>query len=318
MLEWHYKGATGEVGPVSRRQLYNLLQQGEISNDSLVRASNAKAWQWVELRSLLLTPEEFGYLSGGKNPLDPERPDTAPKARASWIPPQEKPSARPAPDPAVETTVRNPSPDSQNRKKKTPLEPMRVIGTEADRDGWKDLRPHPWRRYFARMLDILINGYIGFTLFGTVFFWVNAPAATSFFSFLSLHKGGFLIDGFLTVFFSLFLSALMIGVTGGTIGKWIFGIRVLDRNYKTIGIITAFRRELFLWLNGLALGIPLVMFITQATSYFTLQSAKRTSWDQALDLVPVQRPNDARQICLSIAGVILWLTLIRLIGGYLG
>ncbi len=122
---------------------------------------------------------------------------------------------------------------------------------------WHTTPVHPWRRYFARLLDIVVFGTLAFGIIGIVFYAIAPSAADDLFSSLD-GPGGRILDIILTTFVSTFFSAVFIGFIGTSIGKWVFGIKVTDHTGKTIGFKKAWERELKVWFRGLGIGIPLV------------------------------------------------------------
>jgi hypothetical protein len=56
--------------------------------------------------------------------------------------------------------------------------------------------------------------------------------------------------------------APMIGLTGVSIGKWLFGGKVVKPSGKPIGVLAAFGRELQVWFHGLFFGVPLISLFT--------------------------------------------------------
>lgn len=176
--------------------------------------------------------------------------------------------------------------------------------------GWTDTRPHPWRRLFARRLDSLVMGLLTFAALG-----LGAHALAADPDPAAVPEG----LGQAVVLLSLLLepvaipsTALLIGLTGGSLGKWIFGVRVL-RAGKPMGFWRALRRELAIWLRGMGLGIPLVSLVTQIVAKSKLEKDGATSWDRAQDLTVTHRPESlAASIGMWITVAILFLVNILL------
>jgi uncharacterized RDD family membrane protein YckC len=171
---------------------------------------------------------------------------------------------------------------------------------------WASAPPHPWRRYFARMIDILVNGYFILFSFSTILWALTPRFAQEFSSVFEKPEGG-LIDAILTTFMSTFLTAAFIGFTGTSIGKWFFGIRVLDKNNKPLGYKKAFKREMMVWARGLALGIPNIALFTNYSAYEKLLKDGNTTWDEELGCQVLYRRNSMRQMLLRCLGVIFFL-----------
>ncbi len=107
--------------------------------------------------------------------------------------------------------------------------------------------PHPWRRYFARAIDLLLYG----TVWSAVLmlgFRVNITGLSLFLNWLS---------NLVPLFMMLFLEPLMLRFWGYTPGKWIFGLRLTDENGRRLGYAAALVRTWKVIWYGLALGIPI-------------------------------------------------------------
>jgi hypothetical protein len=80
------------------------------------------------------------------------------------------------------------------------------------------------------------------------------------------------------------INIIFTGCIGSTIGKWIFGIKILDKDLKPIGIRLAFKREMLVLVRGLGLYIPIITIFTMIAGYRILERDKITSWDKELRL----------------------------------
>ncbi|NEX92662.1 RDD family protein [Caulobacter sp. 17J65-9] len=176
-----------------------------------------------------------------------------------------------------------------------------LVAPSAPADVWTDRKPHPWRRYFARLLDNLLVGSVLWLSIGTIGYAVAPDAAAEVFGLFS-GPGGKLLDAVATVALMIPAHALMIGLTGSSPGKWIFGVRVL-RQGKAIGVPAAFARELSVWGRGMGLGVPLVSLFTLVSSYTHLTENGATPWDQGQRNAVVHRPEGGVQTALTLIGV---------------
>lgn len=194
-----------------------------------------------------------------------------------------------------------------------PLPGKKLINFSALKDNlltteWRTEPVHPWRRYFARILDIMICGSLFFMAFGIVTYAMSAGFAEGFFGAME-GPAGQLLDIILTTFVATFLSAAFIGYTRTSIGKWFFGIKVSDAAGKPIGYKKAFERELKVWFKGLGMGIPIVVLFTSFAAYQRLTSTGSTSWDEEMGLDILYKNNNLVQIIMSTIGLILILTI---------
>lgn len=165
--------------------------------------------------------------------------------------------------------------------------PELFLAPSGQEGGWRDVSPHPWRRYFARTLDTQIVGGVTWALVSIVFYAVAPEQAERFFRVFSIPGGQFL-DAFLTMVVSIPGNALMIGLTGLSIGKWLFGVRVL-RDGAPIGFWRALRREIAVWFRGWGLGLPLVSLLCTLSSRAYLEDHRITTWDKAQKLTVTHR-----------------------------
>lgn len=169
--------------------------------------------------------------------------------------------------------------------------------------GWNDAAPHPVRRYLARLVDI---GAFGLLAMSAVFLalYTLAPETGDRFTQALGSTPGRSLDLLLTVVLSTLLAALPLGLTGTTLGKWLFGIRVLDADGHPIGVALALRREARVLWQGLAMGLPLVSLLTLGLAYRRLVKVGRTRWDEALDLHVRHRPLGPAQGVLAVIGLL--------------
>ena len=168
--------------------------------------------------------------------------------------------------------------------------------------GWTDVSPHPWRRYAARIADNTIVGLATWWIIGLVAYSV-APAESDAFFAIFTAPGGQLLDAMLTLLCAIPGNAAMIGLSGLSIGKWIFGVRVL-RNGRPIGFRAALVRELDIWARGLALGVPLISLGTLIVAFNRLQQEKAAVWDQRQGNTVVHREESAPATVGMIAAVV--------------
>lgn len=165
-----------------------------------------------------------------------------------------------------------------------------------------DESPHPWRRCFARYLDILINGLIAFWML------INVISPEIYDEITTLSDNPTLqlaINSIIITVLSCFVSAAFVGYTGTSIGKWIFGIAILNHDYQKIGYKKALSREFKIYIDGMALGIPLICFFPMWSSYKRLTNTGTTQWDEDFQIKVIQRSNNWAQYLLGFAGVAL-------------
>jgi hypothetical protein len=172
---------------------------------------------------------------------------------------------------------------------------------------WTEFPVAPWRRYFARSLDILILGLSTYFFLGLFGFLLIPVTTQDFFS-----KLNFLYASMLGAFFGFLVSGLILGLVGTTPGKAIFGIKVRMLNGQQLSVSNAISRDMKAYLVGCGLGIPFVSFITFILSYLRLKKYGATQWDEGRYLL-TYKVNSWRQWILNILGIFLFLIAIVLI-----
>lgn len=183
-----------------------------------------------------------------------------------------------------------------------PAEPPAPPPLPQDKGAWTDTHPHPWRRYFARIFDIAVIGSLTWILISILFFLIDPVAATSFFALFD-GPGGKFLDAILTAAVTIPGVTLMIGLTGVSVGKWVFGVKVVTPEGRPIGLAAAFSREIQVWTRGLAFAIPLVSLFTLIVAYRTLVDERRSSWDPRRERIVLHRPMNALQIVLIVLSI---------------
>lgn len=110
------------------------------------------------------------------------------------------------------------------------------------------VEPHPWRRYFARAIDLTLVGLM-----------------VSFVQFVLLHhnlvnisKGENVLCGLAGWGLLVLIEPLLLARFGKTAGKWCMGITVTRPDGGRLGYGEALERTAAVWLYGAGLGISIV------------------------------------------------------------
>jgi uncharacterized RDD family membrane protein YckC len=169
-----------------------------------------------------------------------------------------------------------------------------------NRRKWTDTAPRPWRRFFARHADYLINAFLSSALFYIVASAIDDDSvAQELFDSFDRITDNAALAFLICITVTTPINGLLIGLSGGTLGKWLFGVCVLQPDGKKIGIARAFYREFLVVLKGLGLGIPIVSLVTGINAYNRLKKFGSTSWDAQIAATVVSRPRGLRQNILS-------------------
>ncbi|MFQ5480289.1 MAG: RDD family protein [Thermodesulfobacteriota bacterium] len=140
---------------------------------------------------------------------------------------------------------------------------------------------HPWRRFFARTIDLFFISII----FIVTFLTIGSLLFPRTVSVLIEALGNPLISGVVVYVLWVPVEAFFIYRRGATPGKWLFGISVLDASGQTLTYPDALQRTFLVWIKGDGLGIPIVALITRIFAYKRLMRTGTTLWDTAMGSV---------------------------------
>lgn len=175
------------------------------------------------------------------------------------------------------------------------------------RAAWASDTPYAWRRYFARQMDTILHAYIMFVFLGALL----AGSDAAYEAMAGLNNA--LVLNVIGVVLAMAPSAILIGVTGRSVGKLIFGLKVLKTNGKPPGLLGGFKRELQVLWQGLALGVPLITLVTFIGGYNKLHREGHTDWDDGNGLVMWYRRPGVVHWILMIFGVLAWLVIVSVL-----
>lgn len=148
-----------------------------------------------------------------------------------------------------------------------------AVETEDD-ESWALARP--WPRFWARMFDLLIYALpLGFLL-GLVF-------PQLFYMDLFAGQFGELILGMLILPLVMLLDAAVLSIFQTSPGKAIAGLRVVRADGQAMDMEKSINRNLRCYVQGLALGVPLVNLATYIAGYNRVEESGTAAWDDATD-----------------------------------
>jgi uncharacterized RDD family membrane protein YckC len=154
----------------------------------------------------------------------------------------------------------------------------------------------PWPRFFARQIDYL--------LFGMIFGVVHSMVLTDF---LDLP---WVLFSPLTTFAWIPPEAVLLALFGTTPGKWTFSLRVVRADGDKLLLGAALVRSVRVWIQGMALGIPPILLVTNWLGYKQLTSRGITSWDERTPSTTQQAPLSGSRMVTAIALVAACLALL--------
>ena len=129
--------------------------------------------------------------------------------------------------------------------------------------------PHPWRRYFARAIDLTLVGLM-----------------VSFVQFVLLHhnlvnisKGENVLCGLAGWGLLVLIEPLLLSRFGKTAGKWCMGITVTRPDGGRLSYGEALERTAAVWLYGAGLGISIVELVFNYRSYRRYTLGEELAWE---------------------------------------
>jgi len=168
---------------------------------------------------------------------------------------------------------------------------------------------HPWRRFFARTVDLCTGAMIGMFLF---FVLVGLFLPQSVDGFVKAMENS-LVAGVVIYLLWLPVEAAFLSTIGTTPAKWVFGIRVLRSNGDKLLYLSALKRTFLLWFQGEGLGIPFITFFTRLFAYRRLSKTGTTHWDKAVESVVTHEEWGAGRAIASTLSVVVALLILGLL-----
>lgn len=130
-------------------------------------------------------------------------------------------------------------------------------------------RPHPWRRYFARTVDMWL---VGLAIMVPILFGASEE---------TIDQIPDQALGLAVALILLPVEAAFLSNWNRTPGKWMFSISV-TKDGKPLAFEQALNRAFLVWMRGMGFGISIVAFFANIHQYSTLMTKGITSWDREL------------------------------------
>ena len=144
--------------------------------------------------------------------------------------------------------------------------------------------PYPWRRYWARWVDLALYTCafeVAFAIpqaIAELLLQTRLESDIIFKTFWNL--GWILVVGLAAWISYWFVEALLISSLGTTLGKWLFGIRIVNSDHTKLSYKQALKRSFRVYWRGLALHLRFMDLYTQYRAYWDLSKNGITSWDR--------------------------------------
>lgn len=127
--------------------------------------------------------------------------------------------------------------------------------------------PHPWRRWFARIIDMTIIAFLLGVVIG-----IAAPDSAVVDSSLT--------TSILVLLVWMVAEPFVLTHFENTPGKALLNIRLRTAEGRSLRLAQAFQRSARVWFFGLGAGLPIVSLVTMAIAYNKLNREGITSWDR--------------------------------------
>jgi hypothetical protein len=129
--------------------------------------------------------------------------------------------------------------------------------------------PNPWRRYFARGLDMSLYSLI---------------VTVSLLYVLRINTDGKIFARYVEFFIAsglmILLEPLLLAKVGTTPGKWMFGLALRDKNRNKITYLMGLQRTFCVIKEGYGFNIPIYNIYKQFKSYETCAGENELPWDK--------------------------------------
>ncbi|OEO30351.1 hypothetical protein VW23_021785 [Devosia insulae DS-56] len=284
-MAWYYSADDAPVGPHSADEIENLFVTGQLTAETLVWRKGLA--EWIPLADT----DEFVHL------VDDALPPALPVAR------QQATAADLDGEVLVADRLGDYRPGSDRADDDDDDD------DDAGHSGFSTAHvapvlAGPWSRYFARSIDISIIA----TVLLTGFYWV-LPAVN-----LQLYLQLYFVDiralVILAMPVTLLVNAIIITLTGNSLGKAIFGIRAEPVDGRArFGFGGNLMREVRVWAQGLALGIPLLNLFTMIPAYRAVLRGAPAPYDTGLATVRAYSQSRLRRTLGILFGLALYVAI---------
>ena len=144
----------------------------------------------------------------------------------------------------------------------------------------------PWTRFWARMLDYMIFGFV----IGIIAALLNIP--------MPLDQQPFM--GMIIIFLWVFVESLLLCTWGTTPGKWLLRSVVRTNEGQKLTLLQSLNRSFGVWWMGVGAGIPIVNLVTMIIASVKLSNHQITTWDRTGHFQVEHQPIGAVRVVLVV------------------
>lgn len=134
--------------------------------------------------------------------------------------------------------------------------------------GEVSISQHPWRRYFARSIDISVISTLTVIPYMQLTDRINLPFVES------------MLNSFIVMLLFFIIETILLTLVGTTLGKWILNIQLIAIDDSGLKFTNALRRSFFVYMSGQAFGLPVISLFAVLDSYDKLKENGSTIWDE--------------------------------------
>ena len=149
-------------------------------------------------------------------------------------------------------------------------------------------------RWGARLIDLffetaivnILGGYVFLSL-GMSSFWEEYLASSKLWAEEDSITS-FVFSCCLIVLFAFILDSVINWAFGGTLGKWLFGIKIMRNDHNPLSFKDSFVRDIRVFWGGMASGIPFLNVITMYIQYHRVSNGLQATYDESLNMDAVE------------------------------
>ncbi len=142
---------------------------------------------------------------------------------------------------------------------------------------WEDIErviepirvPHPWRRYFARSVDLSLYSIIWLVISLLILRWNPKPGI--------LHS---ILSSYINWGLMLLIEPILLSTIGTTLGKWIFGLVLRDLDGRKLTYKQSVHRTFGVFGSGMGYNIPIYAIVRSVKSFGVCEDGRMLSWDE--------------------------------------
>lgn len=169
-----------------------------------------------------------------------------------------------------------------------------------------DGETHPWRRYFAKLIDVFLFGFLAVMVAAVA---VSAASPDRMDALVSTMENQY-IATVVVLGAWVPIDAFALSVFGTTPGRSLFGILVRDRQGDVLTFDKSLERSARVVVQGLAGGLPFLTLVTHWFAYRRLTTTGTTLWDEAVGAVVTHTPwGPGRTVACALAAAVILLAL---------